>query len=410
MKISPLAMALMFGLIVAAGTANAASVTLTVTNPLAVRQTDLPVVVKMADLRRAAPAFTSKGFVLTTKGSLTAIPAQADDLDGDGTPDEIAFTLDLTPNEHRTLLLTDQGPAAAPAFPQRAHAMFARKYEGMGWESDRVAWRLYFDKRNAIDLYGKHQHTLSLDYYAKPRVVYHNESPYGRDIFKNGDAIGLGSIAAYVGGKSAKVSDVTSRTWTVLADGPVRAIADLHYAGWKVGGKSVDLTSRLTIWAGQHWFEHSVLVKNGEGLTLVTGLPLKPNVQVLPMPSNSAFSLATWGQQVLREGATATEAMPNRLMGLAVILPVAGTDTEKILPDPLDTLIPVPLSPAGEAHFYVLAAWDGEAPETVPDGDPALSLPGAIASADAWKNYVAAVTRAVLAPAQVQIQTKGTSQ
>jgi len=40
------------------------------------------------------------------------------------------------------------------------NALFSRKIEGLGWESDRVAFRIYFDPRNAIDIYGKRQSTL----------------------------------------------------------------------------------------------------------------------------------------------------------------------------------------------------------------------------------------------------------
>ncbi len=34
-------------------------------------------------------------------------------------------------------------------YPARTLAKFATRYEGAGWESERTAWRLYFDKRNA---------------------------------------------------------------------------------------------------------------------------------------------------------------------------------------------------------------------------------------------------------------------
>jgi len=35
-------------------------------------------------------------------------------------------------------------------------------YEGPGWESDRVAYRLYLDGRNAIDIFGKRSPDLVL--------------------------------------------------------------------------------------------------------------------------------------------------------------------------------------------------------------------------------------------------------
>jgi len=41
-------------------------------------------------------------------------------------------------------------------------------------------------------LYGKRRPTLQLGMYASPDYTYHDESPEGRDIYKVGDAIGIG--------------------------------------------------------------------------------------------------------------------------------------------------------------------------------------------------------------------------
>jgi unsaturated chondroitin disaccharide hydrolase len=369
-----------------------------------------PDVVSVAELKKIAPDFDGKTFVLTTSDAVTPeedakatefrpLPSQADDLDGDGTPDEIAFTVEPNTRIRRVVTLS-YGPESAIAplrtpWPKRAHALYAKKYEGMGWESDRVAWRIYFDQRNAIDIYGKKQHGLALDYFAAPGVNYHAESPIGRDIFKNGDTLGLGSIGAVVDGKVVKVSDVDERTWRVVADGPVRAIADLHYKGWKVGGRSVDLTSRLTIWAGQHGFEHRIFAKNADGLTLVTGLPKKPNVEVMvsPAPRMGKAYLATWGKQVLIQGTTAVDALPDQNMGLAIIIPVPnGGKVPLGPPNASDTLFQVNLDKNGSARYLVVGAWDQEAPDDNPPFrvrfDPALMIPAAVQSAQAWERYV----------------------
>src|SRR5213075_1054099 len=105
------------------------------------------------------------------------------------------------------------------------------------------------------------------------------ESPLGRDIYRIGDAIGIGAVAALVDGKVVKVSDVTERKWRILSAGPVRTVVELTYKGWKVGGREVNLTSRMTQWAGERGFDHRITAQGANGSTLVTGIVRQPDLQ-----------------------------------------------------------------------------------------------------------------------------------
>ncbi len=386
-----------------------------------------PVVVSVATLSKRFPDFTPASCVVLTSDAATlaadaratqfrALPAQADDLDGDGKPDEIAFETDW-PTAQRRVVTLEYGdeaaiaPLRAVATP-RAHAAFSAKYEGLGWESDRVAWRLYADKRNAIDLYGKNQPRLSLDYFAKRGVNYEQDSPYGRDIFWNGQAIGIGAVAAWVNGQVVRVADVAERRPKIIADGPVRAIAEMTYTGWKVGGRSVGLTSRLTIWAGRHWFQHDITATNAAGLTFVTGLPVKAGVALLASPTTLTGAqhryLASWGRQVQRSNKESPDVNGDNL-GLAVILS-HGPAPAMVgpFPDPANSLVAVSMHPQGEAitgRFAVVAGWDQEEEDSFPivEGSPDGRLPQAVRSADAWRRYVEALSPAVFTTATVEI-------
>src|SRR5437762_7627 len=88
-------------------------------------------------------------------------------------------------------------------------------------ELRKIAWRLYFDKRNAIDIYAKRRPTMQLGMFAAPDYIYHDESPEGRDIFRVGDALGVGDVGALVDGSAARVADATARRWRAIASGPV---------------------------------------------------------------------------------------------------------------------------------------------------------------------------------------------
>ena len=339
------------------------------------------IVVSVAELKRIAADFKAGTIIVTTSDAATLdedartletieLPSQADDLDGDGKYDEIAFQIPLGANQTRIVTIA-YGDAATLQrlrgdYPQRTYAKFATKYEGMGWESELAAWRLYFDQRNAIDLYGKRRPGLQLETFGSPEYDYHEESPYGRDIYKIGNALGIGAVGAIVDGKVVKVADVTERRQRVISAGPVRSIVELQYLGWKVGGRSVDLTSRITQWAGERGFFHQIRAKNAEGLTLVTGLPRKTGVAELGAEANADKQtrvICTWGHQVLKTGAQATESLPDQNLGLALLVPQPLSDNTPT-EDAANFVARLALN-EGSAWWYVAAAWDQEGSETL---------------------------------------------
>src|ERR1039458_9940257 len=245
---------------------------LSVTNPAPIARTG-NVVLPVAQLKRIDPGFNAaNAIVVATEASNFAddarvmqaseLPSQADDLDGDGKLDELVFQIDLAAAQTRIVTIAYGDQAAIQRlrgrYPARTAMKFAARYEGLGWESEDIAWRIYFDKRNAIDIYGKRRPGLYLDVFSAPQYVYHLESPLGRDIFKVDPTLGVGSVAAIVNGKAAPVAEVAERKWRVLASGPVRSIGEYEFKGWKIGGKTIDMVSRFTQWAGEHGFHHRV--------------------------------------------------------------------------------------------------------------------------------------------------------
>jgi len=325
------------------------------------------IVVSLASLRAVVPDLNAGSLIVTVsdgKGPAAQadeLPSQVDDLDGDGKADELAFEIDLKPSQTRVVTVTYGEPdrifRLRSEYLKHTNALFANKIEGLGWESEKNAWRLYFDPRNAIDLYGKRRDSLFLETLATPEYNYHADSPYGRDIYKVGDALGIGAVGAWVDGKLVKVSDVSARKWRVISSGPVRSIIEITYEGWKVGGRSVTLRSRIEQWAGDRGFYHSIKAEGTDGITFATGLPRKPQVPSFRSdPSQSSAWLATYGEQVVKPGPTATEELPGTNLGLAVVLLGQTATAEQ---DNLNYLLTfVPLS--GSATWYVAAAWDEE--------------------------------------------------
>ncbi len=162
----------------------------------------------------------------------------------------------------------------------------------MGWESKRDAFRLYFDKRNAIDLYGKPRPSLQLDRYATPGYIYHNYSPDGRDIYLVANALGIGAPAGWVNGTAEHVADVDDRSWHIVSTGPVRAIIELTYKGWKIAGKSVDFQEQITQWAGERGFLQTIKSSDAGDLVFATGLTQQQGIPELRSPIRGRSGMA----------------------------------------------------------------------------------------------------------------------
>jgi hypothetical protein len=384
---------------------------LAVTNPTAAARSAANVTLPAADLRRIAPDLDPRWVVVTVteedaREKQTAdLPVQADDLDGDGEVDELAFQVPLRPRQTRIVTVTYGGAdAIAPlkkAHASRTAARFATKYEGPGWESERTAWRIYFDPRNAIDVYGKRRTGLYLEMFADPAYNYHEESPLGRDIYKVGSALGIGSVGALVDGKAVAVGEVAERAWRIVATGPVRSVVEVSYKGWKVGGRTLDLSSRFTQWAGERGFDHRIRLSNAEGVALVAALPNKAEAPALNPPVNAGprlRALATWGRQVVETGAAGVKPLPDQNLGLAILVFHAGTGAPSDAANHL-----VPLAPAGgSARWHVTAAWDQEAAALTRDGVAEKPL-DAIRSEAGFRRYLGDLAAEIQAPVTVRI-------
>jgi unsaturated chondroitin disaccharide hydrolase len=388
------------------------------------------IVISIAQLRKIAPDFTPGAMIVTASDASTVekdastlqteeLPSQVDDLDGDGKADELAFQLDLAPHQTRIVTLS-YGPQERiwrlrGDYQPRTAALFSRKIEGLGWESERVAFRVYFDSRNAIDLYGKRRPTLQLAMYASPDYTYHDESPEGRDIYKVGDAIGIGSVAALVGGHVIKVADVKDRKWRILASGPVRAIVEMEYDGWNAGGKIIDLRSRITQWAGERGFTHTISANSADDFEFVTGLPAKTGIAPVTSGNNSATAwMATWGEQVVAPGPTATEEVPGQQLGLAIITLAPHAIFRD---DSKNHLVSFKLN-NGSQSWYAIAAWDQEASNRLvgfgtPTGQAqqqSLVLPSdAIRTREQFLNEVREQAERIAQPAEVRFVSEAAS-
>jgi unsaturated chondroitin disaccharide hydrolase len=395
---------------------------LSIANPAPIARTE-NVVLTVAQLKRIDPGFNAaNAIVVATDAANLAddarvmqaaeLPSQADDLDGDGKLDELVFQIDLASGQTRIVTIAYGDQAAIQRlrgrYPARTAMKFAARYEGLGWESEDIAWRIYFDKRNAIDIYGKRRPGLYLDVFSAPEYVYHLESPLGRDIFKVDPTLGVGSVAAMVDGKATPVAEVAERTWRVLASGPVRSIGEYEFKGWKVGGKTVDMVSRFTQWAGEHGFHHRITVSDGVGLRLAAALPKKPGVDPLMTSlAQNMLAVVTWGHQVVAPGTRASSTeLPDQDLGLALLGPSGQLAAP--IQDAANYLFPLTLT-NNSAEWYAAAMWDQENTQALIVGAADRTHGGSLvpnaprATRERFANLVYETSVKLAGPAQISV-------
>jgi hypothetical protein len=301
----------------------------------------------------------------------------------------IAFVIDLNPNETRTLQLIPDAEEKEKQFKNRTYAELAMKpgnihidgkfrgsrfenvtkikvpeihtdhdalfkYEGPGWESEKVGYRFYLDWRNATDIFGKKTNDLILhkvginDTVAKDDS-YHQMQEWGMDIFKVGKSLGIGSIGMWHDNKVNMVSKTDSVYCEITENGPIRSQVKTNYFGWMVGENKYDLESRLSITAGGRLTKTELTIE-GSTENLVTGLAKFEGTNFIKSNSENGWAyIALYGNQTL--------VNENDKLGIAVFYNTS--ELIELTEDDLSYI--VKLNPANnKVEYYFCAAWEQE--------------------------------------------------
>jgi Domain of unknown function (DUF4861) len=242
-----------------------------------------------------------------------------------------------------------------PAIHTDHDALF--RYEGPGWESEKVGYRFYLDWRNANDIFGKKVNKLLLANVGVHDTVaqddsYHSMLDWGMDIFNVGKSLGIGSIGMWNGGKVNMVSKTDSVFCEITENGPVRSSIKTSYFGWQVGEKKYDLVSTLSINAGSRMTKCEIEISDNPE-NIVTGLAKYEGTDFIRNNGNGGWGyIALYGKQTL--------VNPDDELGIAVFY--KKNNLIEFAEDDLSYIIK--LKPEnGKVEYYFCAAWDQE-----PDG------------------------------------------
>lgn len=232
--------------------------------------------------------------------------------------------------------------------PEHTDHSFDIRYEGPGWENNRIGYRLYLDWRNAIDIFGKKTTENILPKVGQDNFdSYHEMSDWGADILKAGKGIGIGSIDRYLNKEKLHFHEVDS-TIAYVTNKANESVVKIDYFGWKTASDKINFISELTIKPDQlhtqHAFKASAAIHG-----ICTGIVKQKNTELLKKESkNKKWAyLATYGQQSL---------VPDKL-GMALFYEVSTI--ENTVDTDLDYLLV--FKPTTKwTSFYLLGAWEQE--------------------------------------------------
>lgn len=312
------------------------------TNPLNVKRSDVPVVVSLRDVQ-----FNVVDAVV--KDDDREVSSQIDDLDRNLRNDELAFFIDMEAKGKKTLtvelysdkqternyprrtygdmIVRDFKTKKKNKFPGYIHSLSAPEgvdvfhllhHHGADFESELVAYRVYFDERQTYDLYGKYNKQLELQtsqFYPDDEQL---AAGYGDDVLWAGQTVGLGALRGWDGQKPTMVSPVKSRGQRMVASGPVRTIVELTDEGWQLGGQTFNIRQNVIIYAGHRDCEVQVHqdtpVKEVQFATGVINLNGK-------MYSDHKGLVGDWGGNWPNGAKDSIAGNPKIVVGLAVNVP-----------------------------------------------------------------------------------------
>lgn len=304
-------------------------VTLLIQNPANIDQIDGLIHISASKVRQLGTSFKigENGF----------IPYQINDRNGDGEADDISILVDVAKNATKKITINPLASnEVAPVFKKRTQAEISHKingywknreyiggaflnvdylkvppehtdhswyirYEGPGWESDKIGYRFYLDWRNATDIFAKKTDEMVLQSVGQDGFdSYHEPADWGMDVLKVGSSLGIGALGVWKGDKALRVEKTDSVDCRIVLNGPIESLVRTHYFGWDTGDGVSTVTSDISIAAGSRHTVHDISLSHALP-NLCTGIVKHPQGKLMVKSTDGWSYIATWGEQSLAE-------------------------------------------------------------------------------------------------------------
>ena len=323
------------------------TLSISVKNPMSTDRTDQPVVLSLQ-------AYGEVHSALVTCGG-QEIPCQLDDINLDEQYDELCFLSDLKGKEQKTYTVTLFSEGEPRTYPARVYAeMLMRNdkvkeknkhnnfvssltvrgdcansynllhHHGVDFESELNGIRIYFDKRQTLDLYGKFQKRLELEATQFYTSADQKKAGYGDDVLWVGNTFGLGAFRGWDGKEPTMIDPVKNRTQRVISYGPLRTIVEIIDQGWtlpthqtsNIKPQTINMTIRYTQYAGHRDTDVDVFFnRDMKGEEFSTGII---NVKGSEEFSDKKGLRACWGTDY---PSTDTVKWSRETVGLGILIP-----------------------------------------------------------------------------------------
>jgi hypothetical protein len=390
------------------------SVTIKVSNPLATARENVLVFVEINQIKKSNSGFNAKSFIVMD--GKTEVPSQINLHDNDY--QGVVFVLDKLGSKESREIVLRYNPTGSfkHDYPKRTQAELSHKmggewknreyiggifknveylrvppehkdhswfirYEGPGWESDKVGYRFYLDQRNATDVFGKLTTEMVLQNAGLDGFdSYHNIQPWGMDVMKVGKSLGLGSIGSVVNDVTTRVELTDSVNCRIVENGAVYSSILTNYYGWKVGDKKHDVNSRLVIHAGTRVTQQLLTVSNAiENIS--TGIVKDKTAPLISSKGDSQrFGyIATYGVQSLNSDGLGLAVFYNP-QNLIQLTEDENSHIIKLKPD------------QGKLTYHFLSTWEKE--------------PGGIKDEKQFHEYLTQVASELANPVVVEFNKK----
>lgn len=251
--------------------------TITVTNNSKNQKINEPIVLNLKDY------YNGKVKSALVKCDGKEIPYQLDDIDQDGIMDELCFITDIdkktskkinislhnegkpqyyTPKVYVEMLLSNKKIKESNkqnlyisnlTVDRNVNPYWSIHHHGAAFENEMVAYRIYFDHRQTVDIYGKYKKGLEL----KQTQFYPDDNQkkagFGDDVLWVGSTLGLGTLRGWDGSKPTMLTDVEKRSQRIISRGPLRTIVEVKDIAWipQPGQEPIDMTTLYILYAGR---------------------------------------------------------------------------------------------------------------------------------------------------------------
>lgn len=330
-------------------------------------KTDAPIVVKIGQHDICSAKVTLNG---------KSIAYQLDDMNGDTQADELVFLVNIGPNETQEYDISLSNEQPTETFTPRVYAdmMLDDKkskhplitsleapgesylyndvyHHGAAFESELTAYRIYFDQRQNIDLYGKKQYRLELaetHFYATEQ---HLQQGYGNDVLWAGNSVGCGSFKGYDGNAPQNIEPVKTRGQRIIAAGPLRTVVEVKDIGWN----GMNMYQTYILYAGHRECEVRIhFDKPLNGQRFCTGVQ---KIGQTPEGFTRKDGIAaSWGNDYPEMGQK--ELFPPETVGLAIYMPEKYIKEQKT--DELNYLFIIGADGQKDINYYVTFCADKE--------------------------------------------------